>query len=103
MSWFRKVGDQSYHYPDIHACAYSDGESGEEQSPSGRDVGQREVTFVHCLGGLQEKEMQKGKKKVRNTLKGPREREGERERERLTHFSKRGVITEAVRRVSAVL
>lgn len=75
VSWFRKVGDESYHYPDIHAGAYSDGEGGEEQSPSGRDVGQREVTFVHRLGGLEEKEMQKGKKKVRNSLKGPRERE----------------------------
>lgn len=75
VSWFRKVGDESYHYPDIHASAYSDGEGGEEQSPSGRDVGQREVTFVHRLGGLEEKEMQKGKKKVRNSLKGPRERE----------------------------
>ena len=81
VSWFRKVGDESYHYPDVHAGAYSDGEGGEEQSPSGRDVGQREVTFVHRLGGLEEKEMQKEKTKVRNSLKGPRERERERERD----------------------
>lgn len=51
VSWFREVGDESYHHPYIDAGAYSDGEGGEEQSPPGGDVGQREVTFVHRLGG----------------------------------------------------
>lgn len=53
VSWFRKVGNESYHYPHINTRAYSDGEGGEEQSTSGGDVGQREVTFVHGLGGLE--------------------------------------------------
>lgn len=52
VSWFGKVGDESYHHPHVHAGAYSDGEGCEEQSPSGCDVGQWEVTFVHRLGGL---------------------------------------------------
>lgn len=62
VSWFRKVGDESYHHPHVHTGAYSDGEGSQEQSPSGGDVGQREVTFVHCLGGLKRRKC-KGRRK----------------------------------------
>lgn len=55
VSWFREIGNESYHHPNIHTSAYSDGEGGEEQSPSGCDVSQWEVTFIHCLGGLEKK------------------------------------------------
>lgn len=55
VSWFRKVGDESYHHPDIHTGAYSDGEGSQEQGPSWGDVSQREVTFIHRLGGLEKK------------------------------------------------
>lgn len=55
VSWFRKVGDESYHHTHVHASAYSDGESCEEQSSSGGDVRQGEVSFVHRLSGLQER------------------------------------------------
>ena len=30
VSWFRKVGNESYHHPDIHTSAYSDGEGCKE-------------------------------------------------------------------------
>lgn len=49
---FGEVGDERDHYPHVHAGAYGDGERSQEQSPSGGNVGQREVTFVHRLGGL---------------------------------------------------
>ena len=57
VSWFRKVCNESYHYPHVHTGAYSDGEGGEEQSPTGGDVGQWEVTFVHRLGGLERRKV----------------------------------------------
>lgn len=49
---FGEVGDERDHHPHVHARAYGDGERSQEQSPSGGDVGQREVAFVHRLGGL---------------------------------------------------
>lgn len=71
VSWFRKVGNESYHYSNIHTSAYSDGEGSKEQSPSGGNVGQWEVTFVHCLGGLQKK---KNTRYVKNLFEGPQEK-----------------------------
>lgn len=59
VSRFRKVGDEGYHYSDVDAGAYGDGEGGEEESASGGDVGQREVTFVHRLGGLERRKKAK--------------------------------------------
>lgn len=85
VSWFRKVGNESYHYPHIHTGAYSDGESSEEQSPSGGDVGQREVTFVHCLGGLQRRKCKTCQKYFLRDLK-----------RKSDPFFKRIIITEAV-------
>lgn len=59
VSRFRKVGDEGYHYADVDAGAYGDGEGGEEESASGGDVGQREVTFVYRLGGLERRKKPK--------------------------------------------
>lgn len=59
VSRFRKVGDEGYHYSDVDAGAYGDGEGGEEESASGGDVGQRKVTFVHRLGGLERRKKNK--------------------------------------------
>lgn len=67
VSRFRKVGDESYHHPHVHAGAYSDGEGGEEQGPPGGDVGQWEVTFVDCLGGL-ERRKRKRRRRKSNTV-----------------------------------
>lgn len=50
---FGEVGDERDHHPNVHAGADGDGESGKEQGPPGGDVGQREVPFVHRLGGLE--------------------------------------------------
>ena len=58
MPWFGEVGDERDHHPHVHAGAYGDGERSQEQSPSGGDVGQREVTFVHRLGGLKWRKIQ---------------------------------------------
>lgn len=63
VSRFRKVGDEGYHYSDVDAGAYGDGEGGEEESASGGDVGQREVTFVHRLGGLERRKKKPTKNK----------------------------------------
>lgn len=67
VSWFREVGNESHHHSDVHPGAYSDGEGGEEQRPPGGDVGQREVSFVHRLGGLEKKEGRR--RKVRRRRK----------------------------------
>lgn len=53
VSRFGEVGDEGHHHPHVDAGADGDGEGGEEEGASGGDVGQREVTFVHRLGGLQ--------------------------------------------------
>lgn len=53
VSWFGEVGYERHHHSHVDACANGDGEGGEEEGASGGDVGQREVTFVHRLGGLQ--------------------------------------------------
>ncbi len=66
VSWFGKVGNESYHHPHVHTGAYSDGEGCEEQSPSGGDVGQREVTLVYCLGGLEGRKYKRGIKSDTN-------------------------------------
>lgn len=87
VSWFRKVGDESYHHPHVHTGAYSDGEGGEEQSPSGSDVGQREVTFVHCLGGLKRRKCKRRRKS--DTVWRHLKRKSD-------PFFKRTVITETV-------
>lgn len=55
VSWFREVGNESYHHAYINTGAYSDGEGSKEQSPPGGDVGQREISFVHRLGGLEKR------------------------------------------------
>lgn len=88
VSWFRKVGNESYHHPHVHAGAYSDGEGGEEQSTSGGNVGQWEVTFVHRLGGLGKEEMQR-EEESQIQFGGDLKRKGD-------LFFKRAVITEAV-------
>lgn len=62
MSRFREVGNESNHHAYIHAGAYSDAEGSQEQSPPGGDVGQWEVTFVHCLGGLENNRKKKQSK-----------------------------------------
>lgn len=74
VSWFRKVGNESYHHPHIHTGAYSDGEGSEEQSPSRGDVGQWEVTFVDGLGGLKRRKC-KRKRNVKFSLEGAQEKE----------------------------
>lgn len=84
VSRFRKVGDEGYHYSDVDAGAYGDGEGGEEESASGGDVGQREVTFVHRLGGLERRKKQK-KKTVRSIFSY--KEKGKLRRKRVTHFS----------------
>lgn len=88
VSWFRKVGDESYHHPHVHACAYGDGESGEEQGSSRGDVGQWEVTFVHRLGGLRRREKKMFKKKKKVSLEAPQEESDP--------LSRRIIITRAV-------
>lgn len=70
MSWFRKVGNESNHHTYIHTGAYSDAEGSKEQSPSGGNVGQWEVTFVHRLGGLEKNRKKTVKNPCCNKLKG---------------------------------
>jgi len=74
VSWFRKVGNESNHHPHIHTGAYSDGEGSEEQSASGGDVGHWEVTFVHCLGGLEKGEKSKRRRKSDTVWRYSREK-----------------------------
>lgn len=88
VSWFRQVGDESYHHPHIHAGAYSDREGSEEQSPSGGNVGQWEVTFVHCLGGLERRKCKRRRRKS-DTVWRDLKRKSD-------LFFKRTIITEAV-------
>lgn len=82
MSRFGEVGDEGHHHSHVDAGADGDGEGGEEEGASGGDVGQREVTFVHRLGGLERRE---GEERLSVLLFKKRRSSGE--RRGVTHFS----------------
>ena len=81
MSRLRQVGDEGHHHANIHTCADGDGESSQEQSPSGGDAGQREVSLGDSFAGLdrQEKESQRGGGEMRGKSGGGRVSRGQRE------------------------
>lgn len=91
MSRFGEVGDEGHHHSHVDAGADGDGEGGEEEGTSGGDVGQREVTFVHRLGGLQSGAEGRGEKRgeERPSVLLFKKKKLRRER-RLTHFSQGG-------------
>lgn len=86
MSRFGEVGDEGHHHSHVDAGADGDREGGEEEGASGGDVGQREVTFVHRLGGLEGRGEEEKKKKRLSVLLFKREEAPERDRG-VTHFS----------------
>lgn len=84
VSRFGEVGDEGHHHADVDAGADGDGEGGQEEGASGGDVGQREVTFVHRLGGLERRREER--LSVLLLKKEARER-GEKRGWGVTHFS----------------